>query len=64
MTKTEIKQKAQDELMSAMQTAFVAYLERTWRQETSEDLVAEMSRQMARVEKLFGYELGSWQRGC
>lgn len=60
MTRTETKQKAQFELLSAMQIAF----EIAHDQHASDDLVAEMSSQMERVEKLFGYELGSWARGC
>ncbi len=60
MTRTETKQKAQDELMSAMQIAFA----RAHDEGTSDDLAAEMSSQMARVEKLFGYDPGSWRRGC
>ena len=59
MTKTEIKQNAQDELMSAMQIAFT----RATDESASDDLVAQMSRQMARVEKLFGYDAFSWHRG-
>ncbi len=56
-TKTQIKQNAQDELMSAMQIAFA-------NKQHSDELVAEISRQMERVEKLFGYKPGSWARSC
>ena len=60
MTRKETKHQAQAELMSAMQIAF----ERTPKNPAEADVTAEMSRQMERVEKLFGYEPGSWVRGC
>ncbi len=60
MTRTEQKQQAQNNLMSAMQIAFA----RAYDEKDSADSIAEMSRQMERVEKLFGYEPGSWARGC
>ena len=52
----EIKQTAQDSLMHAMQYAF---------EETDLDPAAraELSRQMERIEKFFGYVPGSWSRG-
>jgi len=62
MTKTEIKHTAQDTLMSAMQTAFAGMAEEN--PEDIEDIMEEMSKQFARVEKLFGYDTGSWSRGA
>ena len=56
MNRTQTKQTAQNELLSAMQVAFEPTV--------SDELRDEMSRQMARVETLFGYEPLSWQRGC
>lgn len=55
MTRKETKQQAQAELLSAMQIAFAGT--------GDDDLRAEMSLQMARVEKLFGYDQYSWVRG-
>ena len=58
-TRTETKQQAQAELMSAMQIAFAEPAKNP--KELA--LRDEMSRQMARVEKLFGYAEHSWVRG-
>ena len=55
-TKKQIKENAQNELTCAMQTAFCELL-------LSEADKAEMSKQMARVEKLFGYNPYSFTRG-
>ena len=60
ISRKEIKQQAQDNLMSAMQIAFLQAHD----DHASSDLISEMSSQMERVEKLFGYDPGSWQRGC
>lgn len=57
-TKKDIKEEAQDELMSAMQVAF-----NNVSTETDREVVKEMDRQFKRVEKLFGYKMGSWNRG-
>lgn len=65
MTKTErdnIKQEAQVKLFLAMQVAFMKL-------EDMEDddkavLIKEMSKQMGRIERLLGWEVGSWTRGC
>ena len=54
-TKKDIKEEAQDELMLAMQVAF-KYV-------SNREVVKEMDRQFKRVEKLFGYNMGSWNRG-
>ena len=56
MTKKAIKERAQDELMCALQTAF--------NEHTLNELRGEMDHQMTRIEKLFGYDPGSWIRGC
>ena len=57
MAKTEIKQEAQKELLSSMQVAFNNI-------NHGSDVWAEADRQMRRVEKMFGYVEGSWERGC
>ncbi len=56
MAKKQIKERAQDELMHAMQAAF--------NELTPNELRDEMDKQMERIEKLFGYEAGSWARNC
>lgn len=64
MTKNQIKRAAQDQLMAAMQTAFYAIYESGEVAPEDQDAVRdEADRQMRRVEKLFGYEPGSWGRG-
>lgn len=55
-TKTEMKQKAQRNLLLAMQTAFGDCYDMT------EEETAIASEQFARVEKLFGYEQYSFGR--
>lgn len=55
-TKTELKHDAQDILMAAMQAAFDNVPE-------EDALYSVMSAQMARVEKLFGYDEYSFTRG-
>lgn len=57
MNRTERKQEAQDQLLHGMQVAFA-------RNEDDEELREIMSKQMERVEKMFGYEPGSFTRGC
>lgn len=56
MSKKETKQKAQDELMLALQTAF-------YNEDLTDEEREEMSKQMERIEKMFGYTPGSWLRG-
>lgn len=58
----ELKARSQDMIMSAIQSAF-AQLENMPRAE-ADDLEKEISKQMARVERLFGYEVNSWGRGA
>lgn len=59
MANATLKITAQRNLMSAMQIAFTTEREN----ENHPDVLAEMDKQMRRVEKLFGYEVGSWPRG-
>lgn len=67
MTSKYIKILAQDELMTAMQTAFdnMVPLEKADSENfvDIETLQNEMSKQMARIERLFGYNANSWTRG-
>lgn len=55
MTKRKLKHNAQDRLMGFMALAFCDL--------EDEDLTLAMDQQMRRVEKLFGYDLGSFVRG-
>ncbi len=59
MTKTQIKHAAQSALMTAMQAEFTRMDELGEPQE----VIDEMSVQWVRVQKLFGYEPGSWIEG-
>lgn len=67
MTKKELRHKAQDELLSALGVAFARLNDEVEHEITTRadaDLLrAEMSKQMARVEKLFGVDPGSSYRG-
>lgn len=58
MTKTQIKHEAQRELMSAMMGAFYKMGDNP---EEDPRVVEEARRQVNRIEKLFGYKVGSWQ---
>lgn len=60
------KQTAQENLLSAMQVAFDRLDEETASMKESDKkaLRNTMSKQMARVEKLFGFEPYSFSRGC
>lgn len=64
MTRTEIKQISQDEIMNGIQIAFSTIDNHQISDEEKELLIAEMDKQMSRIEKLFGYSIGSWGRGC
>jgi len=57
MTKTEIKQQAQQEIMECIQAVFGESTEE------GSEMYNELDKQMKRVEKLFGYTPGSWTRG-
>ena len=63
-TRTEIKADAQDRLMLAIQGAFAHAYDDRHSEAAGEEVIAEMSRQFARIERLFGYEAFTWQRGC
>ena len=56
LTKTQVKEAAQKELLCAMQVAFSGI-------EIDTTLWVEADKQMKRVERLFGYVAGSWNRG-
>lgn len=68
--KVTAKHKAQELLLHAMQIAFVRVIDGNdgdidKMTEREKDLLWEqMDKQMARVEKAFGYEPRSFQRGC
>lgn len=59
---------AQKELIQAMQIAFVRHMDEhsTGGMTKREKQIVwdQMDTQMSRVEKLFGYNPGSWSRGC
>jgi hypothetical protein len=57
MTKKEIKERAQDKIMLYACHAFTEQTEQA-------EIRIEMEKQLKRIEKLFGYEVGSWKRGC
>ena len=56
MANKAIKEQAQQNLLLGMQVAF--------EHSVDEKMRAEMSKQMARVEKMFGFEPYSFERGC
>lgn len=62
MTKTEVKYAAQKALMQGMQTAF-STLREEYPEEEQQALQKAAREQMELVEKLFGYDVGSWVRG-
>lgn len=68
MTKTEIKEKAQEEIMYTIQMVFNRITENNdmneYTEEEMEKIKEAASKQMARIEKMFGYEENSWMRGC
>lgn len=61
MTKTEIKEMVQGQLLRAMQRAFDEIADTAHEQKG--EITNEASAQFARVEKLFGYEPYSFTRG-
>lgn len=64
MTKTEIKYEAQEELLYAMGVAFERVNDDISKTEKDREAIkVEMSKQMARVEQLFGIEPFSTVRG-
>ncbi len=60
MKRLEARTDAQRQLLLAMQTAFN---EEAYRH-TDKEVWREMSKQMGRIETLFGYEKYSWMRGA
>lgn len=66
--KVTAKHKAQEQLMRALQIAFVQHMDghstHGMTQREAEMVWQQMDKQMARIEKLFGYEPNSWNRGC
>lgn len=60
----ELKLMAKDEIMFGIQTAFNTVNDNgSISEEEKEQTLNEMSFQMERIEKLFGYEPKSWTRG-
>ena len=57
--KKQLKQQVQDALLSAMMVQFTRFND----ENASEELVAAARKEAHRVQKLFGYEPGSWQEG-
>lgn len=62
-SKKELKEEAQSRLLSAMSIAF-NQVEDTYLTREQKDALSEMmDREMKRVEKMFGYDPGSFMRG-
>ena len=57
MKKKSLKHEAQNALLQSMQLAFCDL-------DNGSPLWIAADKQMCRVEKMFGYEPGSWVRGC
>ena len=63
-TRKQLKEKAQQTIMEGIQTAFYDMNERHGMNEKdTKKLYDMMSKQMARVEKIFKYDQYSWGRG-
>lgn len=59
--KTDLKHKAQDYLMSGMQTAFYRIGDDSSLTERQKSAIrSEAEKQFRRVERLFGYDPDSW----
>ena len=56
LTKTERRQDAQKTILACIQGVFYS-------EDLTQEERQELSKQMARIEKLFGYEANSWVRG-
>ncbi len=52
-TAVELRHEAQDEIMTAIQARYIAM-------DADADERARYRAQVLRIEKLFGYEVGSW----
>lgn len=63
MTKTELKEKAQHEIMLAAQVAFNSVSEQVENEDLPEEIFDALETQFSRLEKFFGYVVGSWSRG-
>lgn len=61
--KKAIKEYVQGELLSAMGVAFARLGDEPWDSETMEQYRIVMSKEMERVEKMFGFESNSFMRG-
>lgn len=59
-TRQEIKEAAQDKIMQGIQGAFSLASD----EGDDEKVVKEMDKQFKRIEKMFGYDIGSWNRGA
>jgi hypothetical protein len=58
-SKKQLKQEAQDALLSAMMAQFLRFAD----EHQSEEFVQAARKEAHRVQKLFGYEPGSWVEG-
>lgn len=57
------KEVAQDNLMQVLGIAFQYLEDGQMAEDMKKDVREAMDQQMARIEKLFGYEKNSWPRG-
>ena len=67
MTRTELKRKAQAEILDAAMQSTIRTAEMNLdglNDKDMIDLIAEMDNQLKRIEKMFGYVPGSWMRGA
>lgn len=59
-----IKHDTQDMLMNALSHAFYAHNDREYVSDKAErETLKELRKQFRRVEKLFGYDPGTWSEG-
>jgi len=56
-SKKQVKHEAQDAIMQAVSSATMRLQDMD---ESSPELEAEIRKQVNRIERLFGYEVGSW----
>lgn len=57
--KKQLKEQAQDALLGAM----MAHFTRLYDENASDELIEAARKEAHRVQKLFGYEPGSWMEG-
>lgn len=62
--KQEKKMSARERLLQGMQTAFDIMSDEGLNPANEAELRSLMDKEMARVEKLFGFVPGSFMRGC